>query len=312
MGTRPVAIPSIRQITNGSNLIAVVEAGNTRNLGPVDLVSSQGKRVAGQRNATVFRVEEVLTGKVDGDSIEVQYDHNPEMNFDAADPLTPSFQPGEQMMIFLRCVGQTCAFTELETPGFFVGRKSALTPAPPEPGNVYLRVLQRLAGGLFPDADEKSKSDYDPMLFLLSEEKTPYVNALIHAALTQLTASTDVELQGELIAALVRRGDFSKLPELQEMLFTGDPDAYSNMRENLIVSLQQIDWHLSLPIAARALQLPSPTLRAVAARSIQNLHMENYTPHPNEMSAPATRVLLSALHDPDPGVHSLSCNRLAN
>jgi hypothetical protein len=295
-----MGIPDIREMTKGSNRIVVVEVIDTRNLGPTDLISSQGKRVAGQRSETSFRVEEVLTGDVDGGSIVVQYDSNPEFE---GDPITPGFQAETRMMLFLRCAAQTCNFTKPETPGFSVARRSSLSPAPPQPDDVYLRVLQRLAAALFPDTDEKRRSgEFPEEVFVLSTEQSPYVSTIFHAALDESANAADTDLRGELIAALVRRGEASLLPELQQALFTGDLNAYSNMRENLILSLQKVDWHLSLPIAARALQLPSPTLRTVAARSIQNLHMENYTPHPNEMSVPATRVLLSALHDPDPGV----------
>jgi hypothetical protein len=71
---------------------------------------------------------------------------------------------------------------------------------------------------------------------------------------------------------------------------------------NLILSLQNIEWHLSLPTAAKALQLLSACLRVTAAEAIQHLRVEKPSAHPNEMSAPATHVLLSALHDADPEV----------
>jgi HEAT repeat protein len=92
------------------------------------------------------------------------------------------------------------------------------------------------------------------------------------------------------------------LPELKEVLFTGDLYGHSNMRENLILSLQQIDWHLSLPLAAEALQLPLPDFRTIAAEAIQNLRLATPRSKPNELSDPATTVLLTALHDPDPKV----------
>lgn len=297
---RIAVIPSIQQITSDSDLIAVVEVGQTRDLGRADLVDSQGKQIAGRRRATDFLFEEVLTGSVDGDRVEVQFDSNPEMY---TGPITPSFSMGKRMMIFLRCKTQGCSFTRLDTPGFYVAGRSALVPGPPEPGDVYLRVLQRLAAGLFTDSGEKRRSGDSPTeVFLLTNERNQYVSTIFKAALAEAATQTDVELRGELIAALVRRGEVSVLPQLEDFLFTGDSNEHSNTRGNLILSLQQIDWHISLPIAARALRLPSASLRTMAARSIQNLHMEQYTPHPDEMSAPATRILLTTLHDPDPEV----------
>src|SRR5581483_11080824 len=92
------------------------------------------------------------------------------------------------------------------------------------------------------------------------------------------------------------------LPDLQQALFTGDLYGNINTRINLILSLQEINWRQSLPIAARALQLPLPQLRVVAAEAIQNLRIAVPHSEPSERSEPATRVLLTALHDPDPDV----------
>jgi hypothetical protein len=308
---RLVSMPDIRTITNDSNLIAVVDVVNTRTLRPADLINSQGKRVTGRGNETVFRVEEVLTGNPDGGSIQVEYESN--SKFDS-DPVTPNFLPSTRMMLFLHCVVHVCNFTKLETPGFSVtAKRSNLAPLLLQPEDVYLRVLQRLAAGLFADAYEGRRSGESPReVYLLSYEHDPYVSTLFHASLLQSTTSADVDLRGALIAALVRRGEDSMLPDLQEVLFTGDLYGHSNMRENLILALQQINWHLSLPIAAKALQLPLPELRTTTAEAIQNLRMDIPNSRPNELSEPATRVLLSALHDPNPEVAFAVMQSLGN
>jgi hypothetical protein len=245
-------------------------------------------------------VEEVLTGKVDGSLLQVEYDRNPEID---ADP-TPSFDAPAQMMLFLHCVAQVCTFTKPEAASFPVTRrKSNLAPLPAQPEDIYLRVLQRLAAGLFADAYEGRRGGETPReVYLLFYEHDPYVTTLFHASLLQSTTMTDVDLRGALIGALVSRGEDSMLPDLQEVLFTGDLYGHTLMRENLIVVLQHINWHLSLPIAAKALQLPVPELRIMAARAIEHLPIAIPHSDPSERSEPATKVLLSALHDPNPQV----------
>ena len=174
-------------------------------------------------------------------------------------------------------------------------------------------VVQRLAAGLFADAYEGRRSGETPReVYLLDSERDPYVTTLFHASLLQSTTLADVDLRGALIGALVRRGDDSVLPDLQEVLFTGDLYGHTNMRENLILSLQQINWHLSLPIAAKALQLPVPELRTIAAEAIQHLPIAIPHSEPSERSEPATKVLLIALHDPNPQVAFAVMQSLGN
>ncbi len=210
------------------------------------------------------------------------------------------------MIVFLQCRLKQCSVTNPEAAGFAVARRTALVPEPPGSG-VYLRVLQCIATGLFSDRasqlESKRPAGVAPAeIFVLDHERDPYVGTLFHAALNQPGVADDFELRGQLIAALVRRGDTTVLAELEQVLFSGDPRSNVNARENMVLALQQIDWHLSLPIAARALQSPSAEVRTVAAQSIQNLHMDHYRPPPFEMAAPATRVLLPSVHDTDPQV----------
>ncbi len=294
------SIPNIRTITNDSNLIVVAEVVSTRTLGPAEWTDSHGARIAGLHNVTAFRVEEVLTGKVDGSLLQVEYNRNPEMD---ADP-TPVFDASAQMMIFLHCVAEVCSFTNPGATDFRVTRrKSNLAPLLAQPEDVYLRVLQRLGAGLFADAYEGRRSGESPReVYLIDSERDPYVATLFHASLLQSTTLADVDLRGALIAALVRRGEDSMLPDLQEVLFTGDLYSHTNMRENLILSLQQINWHLSLPIVAKALVVPVPELRTVAARALEHLPIAVHHSYPNELSEPATKILLTSLHDPNPQV----------
>jgi hypothetical protein len=211
------------------------------------------------------------------------------------------------MIVFLQCRLKRCSVTNPEAAGFAVASRTAPVPEPPSP-SVYLRVLQCIATGLFSDPasqlESKRPAGVAPAeIFVLDHERDPYVGTLFHAALKQPGVADDLELRGQLLAALVRRGDASVLAELEQVLFGGDPRSnVKNAGLNMVLALQFIDWHLSLPIAARALQSPSAEVRTVAARSIQNLHIENYHPPPFEMTAPATRVLLPAVHDTDPEV----------
>ncbi len=204
---RLTAAPNIRRLTADSTLIAVVEVGRSLDLGGMDLVNLEGKQIPGRKLATDFLVDEVLKGSVDGAGIAIQFDSNPAT---ATDPITPSFVTGKRMVIFLRCKSLTCAFTKLDTPGFYVASRSALVPKPAGPGDPYLRVLQRLATGLFVDSGGKRMNGDPPAeVFLLSNEKDAYVDTIFEAALTEPATQTDSELQGELIAALVRRGNIA-------------------------------------------------------------------------------------------------------
>jgi hypothetical protein len=208
------------------------------------------------------------------------------------------------MMLFLHCVAEVCSFTKPGATDFPVTRReSNLAPLPAQPEDVYLRVLQRLAAGLFADAYEGRKGEVTPReIYVLESERDPYVITLFHASLLQSTTLADIYLRGALIAVLVSRGEDAMLPDLKEVLFTGDLYDHLLMRENLILALQRINWHLSLPIAAKALELPEPRLRTTAAEAIRGLRITVPHSFPNELSEPATRVLLTALHDPNPQV----------
>jgi hypothetical protein len=303
-----VAPPSIQRLTTASNFVAVVEIADVRQVGTVTFTDSQHNPLEGKRMSAVLCVEETLKGEVsDGNSIEVEYDFNREWLINGG-PITSGLAPGSRMIVFLQCVAQKCSVTDPQTAGFPVARKTVPVPEPPETSAYYL-VLQRIAAGLFHDrsmqsGNEKSANLVPHELFVLDSERVPYISTLFHAALDQLDnkKKDDFEFRGELFAALVRRGETTMLPQLEEALFAGDSRVYSQARGNMVLALQQIDWHESLPIAARALQLPSVQLRTYAAEAIQHLKMQPYRPPPNEMSVPATHSLLTALHDPDSGV----------
>jgi hypothetical protein len=304
---RLVAPPSIQKLTADSNFVAVVEVADVRQVGTVTFTDSQHNPLEGKRMSALLRLEETLKGEVSGNSIEVEYDFNRDWPMNGG-PITSGFTPGSMMIVFLQCVAQKCSVTDPQTAGFPVAKKTVPVPEPPETSAYYL-VLQRIAAGLFGDrstqsGNERSANLVPRELFVLDTEHVPYISTLFHAALDQLDnkKKDDSDFRGELIAALVRRGETTMLPQLEEALFASDSGVHSQAQGNMILALHQIDWHESLPIAARALQLPSVELRRFAAHAIQNLRMQPYRPPPNEMSVPATHALLSALHDPDPGV----------
>jgi hypothetical protein len=303
---RLMSIPSLKELTADSNLIAVVEVTGVRPLGTVTFTDSQGNPLEGQRMAAAFHLEEIVKGQNDSNSIEVKYDFNRDSLMNSG-PITPDFLPGTRLIVFLQCSAQECSITDSKNAGFLVARKIAPVPEPPET-SPYYRVLQRFAAGLFRDGD--TPSDNLPAngipheLFQLGFEHDPYANTLLHAALDRLDQKSDFAFRGELLAALVRDGDATVLSQLEEALFAGDPSVASNTRCNMVLALQAIDWHQSLPIAARALQSPFAGLRVQAAYIIKFLRTEppDGKAQATEMKTQATQALMTALHDPDPDV----------
>ncbi len=292
---RPISIPDIQKLTADSNLIVVADVESVNLLRTIEFPD----HTKGQQVTAVLKFDETLKGKPNTNILHVTYDYNPEPMMGG--PWTPNLTTGGHMLLFLQCA-VTCRLTSPEHSGFSIERARVTVPPPAEP-TPSNKVLQRLAASLFSRVYD-SRADTQPFqlpeLFTLSEQRhSPYVDDLLHAALEDLAPNQHPDLRCELLAALVRRGDLDQLPKVQEAVMSNMGNAQS--QQNMVYSLQGIDWHLTLPIAADALRASSPEVRVAVVRSIPNLGRKDYVP-PNDLTAPATHVLLQALDDPDPEV----------
>lgn len=286
------SLPDVEKLTDDSNLVIVADVASVRDLRSIGFPDhTQGQQVS----ATLI-AKEVLKGSLNTNILDVIYDNNPNP---MSGPWTPNLRTGDHMLLFLHCE-TTCSFTSLEHSGVRVTDSSIDIPHP-QGTAPFLRVIQRLGVGLFVRvhaADSNDASDDVPELWVISEQRNiSYVDVLLEAALNELTPNQHPNLRGELLAILVRRGKLSLLPQVQQALDsnTGNVQAQTNM----VYALQEVDWRVSLPIAAEALRSTSPQVRSAAARAIQNLRQLSYKPPPNELTGPATHILLSALDDPD-------------
>jgi hypothetical protein len=217
-------------------------------------------------------------------------------------PITPVFHDNSRVLVFLKCNAQHCTATNPENTTFPIAAKTLPVPDPPDASPYHL-VLQRVAAGIFRDSqtppDPKRSSDVVPHeLFLLRSERDPYVDSLFRAAIDRLNKANDGNLRAQLVGALVARGDTAMLPELEEAVH--DSSLQDNTRQNLLYPLQEVDWHLALPIAARMFKDPSSSVRYASAQIIPNLRLPK-PPYgiPHDLVPAANDILLPALYDPD-------------
>lgn len=302
---RLMSIPDLKKLTNDSTLAGVAEVLGTRDLGPATFTNSRGDQIKGRHVVTLLRFEEVLKGDPNTGSVDVEYDENRDAFFRGG-PMTPLFNDNSRVLVFLKCNAQHCTATNPENTSFHIAAKTLPVPDPPDASPYHL-ILQRVAAGIFRDnqtpPDPKRPSDVVPSeLSLLRFERDPYVDSLFHAAIDRLNKANDGNLRAQLIGALVARGDTAMLPQLEEALY--DSSLQDITRQNLLYPLQEVDWHLALPIAARMIKDPSPSVRYTSAQIIPNLHAlkPSSDVSRNELIPAANDILLPALYDPDPQV----------
>ncbi len=292
---RPIGTPDFQKLTADSNLVAVVDIESIRLLHSIEF----SDHTRGEQLAATVKVGETIEGSTSTHVLELTYDYNPDPM--TGGPWTPHIREGDHMVLFLRC-SASCHITDPAYAGFPVGTGFVVVPSPSEntPTN---RVLQLYASGLFlriHAINTGTPSQALPEPFVLTSQPTnPYIATLLHEALHQIAPNQQLDLHGELLAALIRLGELSLIPEVQQTLALNLGNTQPQVA--MIYALQRIDWHQTLPIMAETLRSSSADIRLASARAIQNLGVKSNVP-PNDLTDPGTHILLTALHDPDPEV----------
>jgi hypothetical protein len=253
-----------------------------------------GETYSLDRMTALVSVEDVLKGDISDKTIEVDY---PQNGNSENGPPTNSLVEGAWRMYFLKANGDRFAFVASDQSSMPMSHSQnalAKTPA----GDLYSRVLQRLAEGLL--AENGTSQERIQSIFVIDSEPSPIVVELFKSALAASPARSDRVFRFELIAALVRHKDESVVPELEAALFSNhDPDS-NNARLNMIYALQQIDASSSGPILIQALRLPEAAMRGAAASALVRA--------PSDATVEA---LLGTLDDPDPEVQLQVIDTLA-